>query len=48
MARQYAPKAVLRQLPLDLLRRFLYHQDITTGPDWGDAFSPHTNCATER
>jgi hypothetical protein len=36
MARHYSPKAVLRHLPLDLLRTFLNQQDIPTagGPLW--------------
>jgi len=34
MARQYAPKAVLRQLPLSLIRTFLTQQGIPTGADW--------------
>ncbi len=34
MARQYAPRAVLRHIPLDLLRCFISQQDITTGPVW--------------
>ncbi|MBP3956719.1 hypothetical protein J8F10_15715 [Gemmata sp. G18] len=34
MARQYAPKAVLRHLPLDLIRTFLTQSDIATGTDW--------------
>jgi hypothetical protein len=40
MARQYAPKAVLRHLPLHLIRAFLIQQGIATtptgptGPNW--------------
>lgn len=34
MARQYAPKAVLRQLPLHLIRTFLSQQDIPTNDTW--------------
>lgn len=34
MARHYAPKAVLRQLPLHLIRSFLARDGITTGPAW--------------
>jgi hypothetical protein len=34
MSRQYAPRAVLRHLPLELIRQFLTHQRIQTGPGW--------------
>src|SRR5439155_6844711 len=37
MSRQYAPRAVLRQLPLSLIRDFLAHERVGTtrfGPDW--------------
>ncbi|QJW92571.1 hypothetical protein [Frigoriglobus tundricola] len=34
MARPYAPQAVLRQLPLALIRTFLNQNEIATGPDW--------------
>ena len=34
MARHYAPKAVLRQLPLHLIRSFLAQSNITVGGDW--------------
>jgi hypothetical protein len=34
MARQYAPKAVLRQLPLHLIRTFLCQQEIATDRTW--------------
>jgi hypothetical protein len=44
MARQYAPQAVLRHLPLPLIRTFLAQNDIPTGTNWdalveGDARS---------
>ncbi len=34
MARQYAPKAVLRQLPLGLVHAFLAQAHVPTGPAW--------------
>ena len=34
MARPYAPKVVLRHLPLHLIRAFLAQQHITVGTDW--------------
>lgn len=34
MARHYAPKAVLRHLPLHLIRSFLATGPIAVGPDW--------------
>ncbi|MBY0461054.1 MAG: hypothetical protein K2V38_27345, partial [Gemmataceae bacterium] len=34
VARNYAPKAVLRHLPLDLVRTFLAQEAIHTGADW--------------
>jgi hypothetical protein len=37
MARQYAPRAVLRHLPLELLRRFLVQQGIPTRAEPGAA-----------
>jgi hypothetical protein len=34
MTRQYAPRAVLRQLPLALIHEFVALQSIRTGPEW--------------
>jgi hypothetical protein len=34
VSRQYAPRAVLRHLPLDLVRDFLANQSIPTDPGW--------------
>ena len=34
MARQYAPRSVLRQLPLELVTTFLGVQGIHVGPEW--------------
>ncbi|MBX9624131.1 MAG: hypothetical protein K2X82_10010 [Gemmataceae bacterium] len=34
MTRPYAPRSVLRHLPLPLVRQFAAAQDIKTGPEW--------------
>lgn len=43
MARQYAPKAVLRQLPLDLIHTFLAQQQIPTDATWAALVDGDTN-----
>lgn len=43
MARQYAPRAVLRQLPLELVTTFLATQGIHVGPAWDALVDGDTN-----
>ncbi len=43
MARQYAPRAVLRQLPLQLITTFLGVQGIHVGLEWNALVDGDTN-----
>jgi hypothetical protein len=43
MARQYAPRAILRHLPLELIRTFISQQSIPTSLDWDCLTEGDTN-----